>query len=472
MSGRRQHRRPRVALPDVESLAPAQERLGWRGLFTGRPFRRLVLLRIAAQWGDGMFQAALGSAVLFNPERQADPVAVAAGLAVLLLPYSAVGPFAGALLDRWDRRRVLLAANLLRGILVLVVAGMLVTGVAGPALYLGALSVAGVSRFVLAGLSAALPDVVERQHLVEANVVAATVGVASTALGAACAIGLRGLVGAGDGGSSLVTVLAVVGSVGAAALAARFRPGQLGPLPDGGRRAGADPPQRTLVSVAHGLVDGARAVVAVPSVAASFAALAAHRLAFGISTLLSLLMFRYAFGHQGLLRSGIAGVGEAIVVATIGVAVAAVITPWLVHRFGRANAVRIGLCVAAAGQFGLAAVTTLPTVLMAAFVLPTAGQVVKLCTDSAVQSEIPDDRRGRVFALYDAVFNVTFVVAVSLAALFSPPDGRSTMLLVLAAIAYLVGLLAHEWQLRRLGRDVRVGDDGTRSDAVLDRPLP
>ncbi|MCW2631583.1 MAG: major facilitator superfamily 1, partial [Pseudonocardia sp.] len=265
-------------MPNVASLAPPQERLGWRGLFSGRPFRRLVLLRIAAQWGDGMFQAALGGAVLFNPERQADPTAVAAGLAVLLLPYSLVGPFAGALLDRWDRRRVLVAANLLRGVFVLVVAGMLATGVAGPALYLGALTVAGVSRFVLAGLSAALPDIVERRHLVEANVVAATVGAATTALGAACAIGLRGLLGAGDGGSSLVTTLAVVGSIVAAVLAARYRPGALGPLPETG--PGTAPPQRTLVAVAHGLVDGARAVAAVPSVAASFAALAAHRLAF------------------------------------------------------------------------------------------------------------------------------------------------------------------------------------------------
>jgi len=150
----------------VDSLAPAQKRLGWRGLFSGRPFRRLVLLRMSAQWGDGMFQAALGGAVLFNPEREADPIAVAAGLSVLLLPYSVIGPFAGALLDRWDRRRVLVAANVLRGVLVLGVAAMLATGVTGLGLYLGALSVAGVSRFVLAGLSAGLPDIVEPRHLV------------------------------------------------------------------------------------------------------------------------------------------------------------------------------------------------------------------------------------------------------------------------------------------------------------------
>jgi len=445
----------------VDSLAPAQERLGWRGLFSGRPFRRLVLLRMSAQWGDGMFQAALGGAVLFNPEREADPIAVAAGLSVLLLPYSVIGPFAGALLDRWDRRRVLVAANVLRGVLVLGVAAMLATGVTGLGLYLGALSVAGVSRFVLAGLSAGLPDIVEPRHLVEANVVAATVGSATTAIGAACAIGLRGWLGAGDGGSSLVTAFAVVGSIGAAVLAARFRPGELGPLPNGEGGLGAYEPKRTVVAVARGLLDGARAVAAVPAVAASFAALAAHRLAFGITTLISLLLFRNAFADEGVLRSGLAGVGEAILVATVALGVAAVITPWLVHHLGRTNAVRIGLCVAAAGQLGLAVVTTLPTVLMAAFVLPLAGQVVKLCTDSAVQRLIPDGRRGRVFALYDAVFNVTFVVAVTLGALFSPPDGRSTMLLILAAASYLIGLLFHEW-LRR----------GAGVDAVLDRPQP
>src|SRR5689334_2199404 len=140
-----------------------------------------------------MFQAALGGAVLFNPEREADPLAIAAGLAVLLLPYSVIGPFAGALLDRWDRRRVLLVANVLRAVLVLVVAGSVAAGVAGPPLYLGALCVVGVTRFVLAGLSAALPHVVAERYLVEANVLAATAGAALTAVGGAAAIGLRGV---------------------------------------------------------------------------------------------------------------------------------------------------------------------------------------------------------------------------------------------------------------------------------------
>src|SRR5436305_5797002 len=85
-------------------------------------FRRLLFCRLASQWADGLFQAGLAGAVLFNPERQADPLAIAGGFAVILIPYSVVGPFAGALLDRWDRRRLLIVANLVRGALVLLTA--------------------------------------------------------------------------------------------------------------------------------------------------------------------------------------------------------------------------------------------------------------------------------------------------------------------------------------------------------------
>src|SRR5262245_25941334 len=124
---------------------------------------RLALIRFAGQFGDGMFQAALSGAILFNPERATDPLAVAAGFAVLLLPYSVIGPYAGALLDRWDRRAVLMLANVLRAVLILVTAVGLATGIQDTPLLLLALAVVGISRFVLAGISAALPRVLEQR---------------------------------------------------------------------------------------------------------------------------------------------------------------------------------------------------------------------------------------------------------------------------------------------------------------------
>lgn len=433
--------RHRLAWPVVTTmLDPARsdpaERLGVRRLLGTPGFRRLLASRFAAQWGDGVFQAGLGGAVLFNPERQADPAAIAAGLAVLLLPYSLVGPFAGALLDRWDRSRVLVLANLLRGALIVLVALSVGTGVAGAPLYIGALLVTGTSRFVLAGLSAGLPHVVARRHLVEANALAATVGAAVAVFGGMCAIGLRGVVGPGDAGSAWVTAGAVLGSVVAAVVAAGFRRGHLGP-------DSTDEPAEPTLAIARGLRDGLAAAARAPSVAAGLVALAAHRLSFGIATLVTLLLYRYSFTSDGLLKAGLAGIGQVIAAGAAGMLLAAVLTPLLVARFGRGRTIRGALLVAGVLILGLGLPMMMATMLAAAFALAAAGQVVKLSLDAAVQCDVGDEARGRVFALYDMVFNVGFVLAVGLAATVVPMDGRSPALLVLAAMGYLVAAAVH-----------------------------
>ena len=434
---------------DPEPPPAADTRLGPAGLLRLPGYRRLLAVRFSAQFSDGMFQAALGSAVLFNPERQADPLAVAAGLAALLLPYSLIGPFAGALLDRWERRRVLVGASLARVVLTVVVAGTVYAGSAGAPLYLGALAVAGLSRFVGAGLSVGLPHVVPRPNLVEANTLAVTAGAGISATGAAAAIGLRALVGPGDTGSAVTTLAALLGGLVAALIALGFRRGSLGPDRAVAQRRGA------VATAARGLLDGARATTATPSVTASFLALAAHRLAFGVSTLLMLLLFRHTFLDVGPLRTGLAGIGQTVLVAAAGLGTAALVTPWAVLRWGRAPTVRMALVAAALGQFVLAWMLTLPVVFAVAFLISLAGQVLKLCTDNAVQGEAGDGVLGRVFALYDIVFNVGFVAAVALTAVLSPPDGRAPALLAASAGLYLLGLIGHDLALRLRTRALR-----------------
>uniref|UniRef100_UPI00036E640B MFS transporter n=1 Tax=Actinoalloteichus spitiensis TaxID=252394 RepID=UPI00036E640B len=466
-------------------------------------FRRLLVSRFTAQWGDGIFQAGLGSAVLFNPEREADPAVVAAGLAVLLLPYSVVGPFAGALLDRWDRRRVLLTANLLRGALIVLTSAAVAAGVAGAPLYAGALLVMGVSRFVGAGLSASLPHVVAPGELVPANAAATTLGAAVTALGAGSAIVLREVLGAGDAGSALVTVISAAGSLVAALVLIGFRPGALGPgheptgpsdvaggvdrLPTGS----TDRPGlvAALAAVAGGLRDGGRTALSVPSVTAGFLALISHRAAFGVVTLTGLLLMRHGFTDLGPFRAGLLGVGQVVGTAATGIVVGAVLTPRLVARHGAPAAVRGALLGGAATMMLLGLVTTLPTLLLASFLVGLAGQVVKLCADAAVQRDIVDEHRGRVFALYDTLFNVMYVAAIAAAATVAPLDGRSPALLFAAAGLYLLGVVGHGLARRRtstsgpgagavpggsavVGGPAPGGDHGTDADRRPDGPDP
>jgi MFS family permease len=417
----------------------AKHHLGVRRLLAVPDFRRLLISRLASQWGDGLFQAGLAGAVLFNPERHADPAAVAAGFAVLLLPYSLIGPFAGALLDRWDRRRVLVAANLARGLFVLLTAAAVGAGLSDVPLYAAALMVTGISRFVGSGLSASLPHVVEGDHLVEANAFATTLGALTAVLGAGSAVGLRMLLGDGDGGSARTTAFAIVGSLLAAYLASRFKPGTLGPDE-------VDEPSRTITAVAMGLLDGARAAWRTPSVAAVLLALLAHRAAFGVSLLLTLLLMRHG------IDTGIAGLGQIAIAGGAGILVAGLITDRIVDVLGRKGTVTAALLLAAASQLGLGLPMILPTILVGSFLLTFAGQVVKLCVDAAVQGEIGDEVRGRVFALYDTLFNATQVAAVSAAAAVVPIDGRSPGLIVAATAAYLLGIGGYRALLKRSPR--------------------
>ncbi|MGB7363800.1 MAG: hypothetical protein WA931_12250, partial [Rhodococcus sp. (in: high G+C Gram-positive bacteria)] len=190
---------------------------------------RLVVLRFASQFGDGMFQAALGGAILFDPQRGADPAAVAAGFAVLLLPYSLLGPFAAGVLDRVDRALVLSTAGALKAVLIACATAQLLVGASNTAVLVTALATVGVGRFVLAGLSASLPHVVPTPSLVTTNAAMVTIGSVISAVGAATAVAILGIAGPSDDSTALATGLSAVGAVVAALTARGFSRGRLGP---------------------------------------------------------------------------------------------------------------------------------------------------------------------------------------------------------------------------------------------------
>lgn len=393
---------------------------------------RLTVVRFASQFGDGLFQAALGGAILFNPERHTDPLAIAAGFAVLLLPYSVIGPFAGALLDRWDRRLVLVWANGLRGVFIVAAAAVLVTGGGQAPLMLLALAAVGVSRFVLAGVSAALPHVVAQSWLVPVNSVLATVGSAVAGAGAAVAVATIGLIGAGDTGSAAAVALGVSGSVAGAVAAGGFAPRVLGP--DGAR------PRSVVRTVLSGLRTGAVAVWRAPGVTAAMIGIGTHRLVFGVDTLIMVLVLR-GDPETGPVSAGLAGFGVAVAATAAGMLLAAIVAPVLIPRLGRPRTVTVGLVVAAIVQAAL--VTTMQTgaLLVAAFLLGVAGQTIKLTGDAAMQIDVDDARRGRVFALQDTVFNTAFLTAIAVAATIIAPDGHSPGLAAAGAAVYGLGIL-------------------------------
>jgi hypothetical protein len=412
----------------------------WRSVRGLPHFWRLLELRTASQFGDGLFQAGLAGGLLFNPDRAAGPWELVGAFAVLYLPYSVLGPFAGALLDRWDRRTVLIGANAARVILVLGIAALLASGADDLSILFGALIANGFTRFVSSGLSAALPDVVPREQVVTMNSVATATGGAAVFLGAGFMLASRSLLGADDKGAAAIILIVVLPVLLALLLSVRFPRHVLGPHESARAIHGS-----VAYAVATGWLHGARTVLAVRTVAGTLGGLATHRMVLGMNTMLVFVMLRH-----GETQS-VVGFGTAALFfffGGIGAFLANVFTPGAVGRWGRYRTANGSLILAAIIQLGAIGLQ-MPMMLLCGFLLGAAGQVVKLCADSAMQIDVDDALRGHMFAVQDALFWMSFIVALTAAAAVIPADGRSAGLVVAGSAVYLVGFALHASVARR-----------------------
>jgi MFS family permease len=412
----------------------------WRAVRSLPDFWRLLELRAASQFGDGLFQAGLAGALLFNPERASRPLAIAGAFAVLFLPYSVLGPFAGALMDRWDRRLVLIAANVGRVVSVAVVGICLALGARDLLVLCGALVVNGLARFVSSGLSAALPHVVPREQVVTMNSIASATGAVAAFLGANFMLVPRAIFGSGDRGSASTILLVIVPLLIALVLSLRFAAHVLGP----------DDTQRAihgsvLYAVVTGWMHGVRAVLDRPTVAATLSGLAAHRMVFGINSLLVLLLVR---SRDNPAISALGSAMLFVAAAGAGSFLANLVTPPAVRRWGRYATANGTLAIASLIEItgvGL----QLWVLVTGGFLLGGVGQVLKLCADTAIQVDVDDALRGHVFAVQDSLFWVAFIGAITVAATVIPGNGHSPALVAAGAAVYLCGLAAHSVVERR-----------------------
>ncbi|WP_073950596.1 MFS transporter [Streptomyces kebangsaanensis] len=400
-----------------------------RVLLRLRNFRRLLAVRLLSQGADGVYQVALATYVVFSPEKQTSAAAIASAMAVLLLPYSLVGPFAGVLLDRWRRRQVFLYGNLVRAVMAAATAVLMVAAVPDWLFYVSALCVTAVNRFVLSGLSAALPRVVDAERLVMANSLSPTAGSLAAFAGGGLAFLVR-LLGADS--DAAVVLLGAALYLCSALTSLLMAPELLGPDRSPARpRLGA-----ALTGTARGLMAGIRHLAAPPRREAvrALASMTLMRFCYGALTVMVLMLCRY--GLTSNTKDGLRLLGMALGLSGAGFFAAAVVTPWAAGRLGPARWIAVCAGFAAVLELALGLPFTAGPLLVAAFILGLTTQGAKIATDTVVQSAVDDGFRGRIFSVYDVLFNVAFVGAAGVATLILPPDGRSAVLVVTVAVIY------------------------------------
>jgi MFS family permease len=416
-----------------------------RELFGQQWFTTLLAARLLSQTADGVFQASLYGALLFNPEHRTQPAEVAGGLVLLVLPYSLVGPFAGVFLDRWRRQRVLGYGAAIHGTLAAAAAVLLAAvGSRSVGFDVAAFGALAVNRFYLAAQSAALPSIVAERHLVAGNALSTTAGTVVTLIGGGIGLGVRQLSGSDDAGLAVVAAVSCLGYLLAAGVAARLPSDRLGP-----HEQVVGSVREQLAAVGSGFASGAAYVWRHRPAARALGIRFGHQGLFAVWTIMTLLLYRNTFHDHGLLRADLAGAGQAAAAGGAGLVLAAVVTPRMTRRLGLHRWIALTSALPAFSGLALGTPYRMPLYLLSAAALGFGMHATKVCIDTIVQETIDDDFRGRAFALYDAGSNVCFATMAVVGAFTLPLSGRSPTAIVAMSAAYLLLAVGYAAGARR-----------------------
>ncbi len=344
----------------------------------GREFHRFWAAAAISNLGDGIRLAALPLLALSLTD---DARLIALVNAASLLPWFLLGPLGGVLVDRADRRRLMISGQLLRAALVIVLVAVIARDAVTIELVIAVALGLGVGELVVdASAQAAIPQLVEPDQLDRAN---GRLIAAITVLDQVVGVSLGAVLFA-RAASLPFAVDAVTFVLGATLLATVRRPLQ-----------GERPPTRP--SVRSDLAEG-------------FQFLIGHRLLRGMVVAVSLsnLAGNLSFGVLVVLVVDEIGASEAVFglvlgVGAIGGVIGSFVAGRLAQRFGR-RALLTSLPVVLIVSYLLNAVATAAWMVTLAFGIASAAIVVfNVPAQSIRQAITPDHLLGRVVTSFRTV---------------------------------------------------------------------
>jgi MFS family permease len=392
-----------------------------RGALQGRDFRRLLGIRLVGQSGDGFFQAALVTSVVFNQTEGSTTAGLFRAALITALPFTLLGPFVGVFIDRWPRRAILTLAPLAKAALVPLV---LFDPATQPiAFYVGALAIISVNRFHLATAGAVVPRLVRSEDLLGANSVATVGGTLALLLG----VFFGGKI-ADATGSSVAIVLIAGGCWLVVSAIARSIRTDLAPMT---LPASAELLRHEIRRVVVELRVGASALVRTPRAVGPITSITIDQIGQGIILTLALVVFRDELGEGvGSFSNviGVGGLGVLTGIATVG---------GLAERLPKPRMIAVAFVLGGAFLIFAGVVYAGWSILLASYVVGLSFAWKKIPTDTLVQESLPDGYRGRVFAVYDVLYNAARMLAAGLAIPMVPALGTRGSV-VLVGLAFLL----------------------------------
>lgn len=425
-----------------EGVAGNVKQLGFLPVLKNPNFLALWGGQVFSQLADKVYLVLM--IALINTQFQGSNQSISGWVSVLMMAFTIpavlFGSVAGVFVDRWSKKAVLVATNIWRGILVLSIPFLVwLTHDWKPigVLPVGFLIVLGVTflvstltQFFAPAEQAAIPLIVEEQHLLSANSLYTTTMMASVIVGfavgeplLAIADGLWLQIG---GSGSLGKELLVGGSYAIAGIILFLL----------ATKEKHHHPDTEFPHVFSDLRDG-------------FAYLKAnHRVR---NALLQLIILFSVFAALTVLAVRMAEIipnmkasqfGFLLAAGGVGIAAGATILGQFGQRFSYTQLSLYGCMGMAASLIGLSVFTTqLWLVLLLVALLGIFGALVGIPMQTAIQTETPPEMRGKVFGLQNNVINIALSLPLALAGVAETFLGLQVVFLGLAAIVFSGGVL-------------------------------
>ena len=437
---------------------------GLFGVFSNRDFAVLMGVQFLVQAGQGVIQGAIGKSIAFGGKEGFDIQNVPSAdyllkvVLALYVPYTLLSPFIGVFIDRFARRRVVWWTNLITSAIVAVIAIAVILplgsgtseGKAGTtiALILALLAAQAVVRVVLAVKSAAIPDVLSGKDLMQGNALSQAGGALFQIFGIAFALGA---------GAVLPAWLVVVAGAGVlvvgAIVAKQMHHVETAPHETTfGREAS---------QVIHNMIAGIKEIASRPPAALG---------------LLSFQMLRYQFWGFGLFvfalyaKNLVQGGGDkadtlALLLSGLGGLVGGALGLVLAQKWkDRIPPIRLllaSMVLLGAGTLvfgGLVSVAGFAGMLFVGFFAFFLG---KISADTITQQAMPDDFRGRAFALFDIAYNLGFIVPALILSFIWVENSvsRTRVILMVSGAVFLLLTALVAWWARSIREQFAPQDD-------------
>jgi MFS family permease len=410
-----------------------------RLLADNQNYRLLWLGQVVSQLGDWFSSVAL-YALLY--ELTGSATAVAGIMVVQMLPLALVSPTAGVIVDRFDRRRIMIATDLFRGTAILGLLLVRTPSMVWLAYLVTGLSVAATGFFEPAR-SATVPVIVPREDLVTANAISTGTWSAMLALGASLGGGVAAVFG-----RDAAFLLNAASFFASALFLWRMRVPPRDPATRGS-------------SGWHGLIEGLNYMRAHKTVA---------RIAFvkgGWAVVGGALLLLTVFGDRVFRPggSGDAGIGILFAARGFGAAIGSLVVTMLARRSSGALIRLIGPSYIIAGAC-YATLALAPSIWFAAATVVAAhtfGSILWVASNVLLQVSVPDEFRGRVFAAELMALSlvqsaIAYLTGVGLDILHLSPR----LLAVVVGLGLWVPALF--WHVTKTNTSGTSGTTGTRND--------